>query len=204
VLAVVAGHRPVRSAALAGAMAVLLIAPAVWSYDTVGHPANGTFPVGGPATRPAQSSGGPRPGAAARRHRDRRRRAHSAMRRIERALVYVHRHGGRTLAVSRQGGATAEIMILTGARLAGIGGFSGRESHMSLAWFASAVERGQIRWVFVGGPGRCGGRDGRIGSGTVMWAVRRAGVRTRVRGLYRVTGRADALRALRPPACAPA
>jgi hypothetical protein len=95
-------------------------------------------------------------------------------------------------------------MIRTGARLAGLGGFSGRESHMSIAWFADAVGRGQIGWVSVGGPGRCGGRDGRIGSGTVMWAVRRAGVKTRVHGLYRVSGRAHALRALHPPVCAPA
>jgi 4-amino-4-deoxy-L-arabinose transferase-like glycosyltransferase len=188
VLVAVADQRQVRSAALAGAVAVLLIAPAVWSYDTVGHPANGTFPMGGPTTRPAQSGGRP----------------HRAIRRIESALAYVRRHGGGTLAVSRQGGATADIMIRTGAPLAGTGGFSGRESHMSLAWFAAAVERGQIRWVFVGGPGRCGGRDGRIGSGTVMWAVRRAGVRTRVHGLYSVSGRARALRALRPPTCAPA
>jgi 4-amino-4-deoxy-L-arabinose transferase-like glycosyltransferase len=180
----------IRMLVLAGGVGLLLIAPTVWSVDTVGHAVNGTFPVGGPA---------PRPTATLAPHRVRRR---SADRHLHAALAYVRRHGGGTLAVSRQGGLTAQVIVQTGADLAGIGGFSGRESQVTIPWFANAVRRGRIAWVLVGGPPRCGGPDGRIGSGTVMWAARRAGVKTRLRGLYRISGRAHALRALRPPACA--
>ncbi|MEA2444182.1 MAG: hypothetical protein QOJ12_1474, partial [Thermoleophilales bacterium] len=43
-----------RATALAVALGALLIAPAVWSADTLGHPTNGTFPSGGP-----EMAGGP-------------------------------------------------------------------------------------------------------------------------------------------------
>ena len=39
-----------RNAGIAGALAALLIAPATWSIQTLGHATNGTFPAGGPAT----------------------------------------------------------------------------------------------------------------------------------------------------------
>ena len=39
----------VRSAAIAVALASLLVAPAAWSVETLGHATNGTFPAGGPA-----------------------------------------------------------------------------------------------------------------------------------------------------------
>ncbi len=38
-----------RNAAIATAMATLLIAPATWSVQTLGHATSGTFPAGGPA-----------------------------------------------------------------------------------------------------------------------------------------------------------
>jgi hypothetical protein len=44
------GRRHSRSSGL------LLLAPAMWAVDTLGHPANGTFPTGGPAS--AQMMGG--------------------------------------------------------------------------------------------------------------------------------------------------
>ena len=189
---------PTRWAVVAGAIGLLLIAPAVWSYQTLGHPANGTFPVGGPASHATVGgAGGPRGTTAAKRHGGNRAgRGGGAIHRIEAALAYIDAHGGGTLAVSRQSGAAARIIIQTGADVAGIGGFSGRESHVSVGWFADAVERGEIRCVLIGDPGRYGGRDGRIGSGTVMWAVRQVGAKTPMRRLYDVSGRADALRAL--------
>ena len=139
--------------------------------------------MGGPASRATFAGQGPGPN----------RRRHA---RIERALAYIDAHGGGTLAVSRQSGAAARIITQTGADVAGIGGFSGRESDMSLAWFADAVERGQIKWVLISGPGRYGARDGRTGSGTVMWAVTQVGAKTPLRKLYDVSGQADGLRAL--------
>jgi 4-amino-4-deoxy-L-arabinose transferase-like glycosyltransferase len=188
---------PARGVVLAGAIGLLLIAPAVWSDQTLGHPTNGTFPVGGPASGATfGGTGGPRNTAAARRRGGRRAgRAGGPMRRIQAALAYIDAHGGGTLAVSSQSGAAARIITRTGADVAGIGGFSGRESDVSVAWFADVVERGQIKWVLIGGPGRYGARDGRIGSGTVMWTVTQVGAKTPVRKLYDVSGRADALRA---------
>jgi hypothetical protein len=71
---------------------------------------------------------------------------------------------------------------------------------MSVAWFAGAVAGGQIKWMLISGPGRAGGRDGRTGSATVMSAVQQVGAKTSMKRLYRVSGKAAALRA---PADAP-
>src|SRR5436190_12975089 len=57
VAALTLGRERVRSAALVGALAVLMIAPATWSVQTLGHAASGTFPAGGPVTAPF--AGGP-------------------------------------------------------------------------------------------------------------------------------------------------
>src|SRR3954451_9911474 len=42
--------RQLRAAAVATALAVLLLAPGVWAFQTLGHATAGTFPAGGPAT----------------------------------------------------------------------------------------------------------------------------------------------------------
>ena len=42
--------RKLRAAAVATALAVLLLAPGVWAFQTLGHATAGTFPAGGPAT----------------------------------------------------------------------------------------------------------------------------------------------------------
>src|SRR3954452_1017673 len=46
-----------RSGAIATAVAVLMLAPASWAVQTLGHATSGTFPAGGPAT--ASFAGGP-------------------------------------------------------------------------------------------------------------------------------------------------
>jgi 4-amino-4-deoxy-L-arabinose transferase-like glycosyltransferase len=61
-------------------------------------------------------------------------------------LSYVKQHGGGTIAVSSQTSASSAI-IASGAKVAGIGGFSGRESSVSTAWLAQRVRSGAIRWV---------------------------------------------------------
>jgi hypothetical protein len=58
----------------------------------------------------------------------------------------VKAHGGGTIAVSSQSSAAGSI-ISSGADVAGIGGFSGRESSVSVSWLAQAVRDGKIRWV---------------------------------------------------------
>jgi len=91
-----------------------------------------------------------------------------------RALAYVKTHGGGTIAVSSQSSAATAI-VASGAKLAGIGGFSGRESDVSATWLAGEVRSGTLRWVLVeqtgaqAGPGLRG--DTRAGSKAAMAAV---------------------------------
>lgn len=172
-----------HSPALAFAIAALVLAPAVWSVQTVGHTLGGTFPAGGPEN--ASTMGGPGgqggqggsggPGGA---------RAQSGTGGaagpgggmfgggdLTSALEYTASSGGGTLAVSGQQGASNAI--IEGYSVAGIGGFSGRESEVSAAWLADRVESDAIRWVSTGG-GMGGMRDSRTGSTTVMSAVQQA------------------------------
>ena len=67
---------------------------------------------------------------------------------LTKVLAYVHEHGGGTIAVSSQSSAASSI-IRHGANVAGIGGFSGRESDVSASWLAAEVSSGKIRWVLV-------------------------------------------------------
>jgi 4-amino-4-deoxy-L-arabinose transferase-like glycosyltransferase len=92
-------------------------------------------------------------------------------------LSYVKQHGGGTIAVASQSNAASSILEQD-ADVAGIGGFSGRESDVSVSWLAQEVRSGKISWVldeqqasgFGGGlPG-----DTRTGAKTAMAAVARA------------------------------
>jgi len=90
-------------------------------------------------------------------------------------LSYVEQHGGGTIAVSSQSSAASAI-IGDGADVAGIGGFSGRESDVSIAWLAGEVKAGHIRWVLAdpSGAGAGAGRlpgDTRTGSSVAMAAA---------------------------------
>jgi hypothetical protein len=121
---------------------------------------------------------------------------------LTQALAYVERRGGGTLAVSSQSGAAGQV-ISSGADVAAIGGFFGRESQVSIAWLADAVQDGRIRWVLTDGSGGMP-QDGRIGSSQVMAAVAEVGTRVDTSqlggnsggGLYDLRGHADDLRAL--------
>ena len=113
------------------------------------------------------------------------------------AESYVSAHGGGTVVVSSQTGAETAI-IDSGARVAGIGGFSGRESEVSVRWLAGAVQSGRVRWVLVSDAGGVGGpgADGRVGASKVMSAVAKTGtaVATTSGGtLYDLAGHATAL-----------
>jgi hypothetical protein len=91
---------------------------------------------------------------------------------LTRVLSYVRQHGGGTLALASQSSAASAI-IARNADVAGIGGFSGRESNVSVSWLAQQVRTGKIRWVFseqAGAPARLPG-DTRTGARTAMAAV---------------------------------
>ncbi len=95
---------------------------------------------------------------------------------IAEAIAYAKSHGGGTVAVASQSSAATEI-VEDGAEVAGIGGFSGRESDVSVAWLAGEVSRGQIRWVLVEGDTQSGPRlpgDTRQGSTKAMDAAAKA------------------------------
>jgi hypothetical protein len=169
-----------RAIVVAGALAVLLIAPATWAAQTLGHATSSTFPAGGPATsqalggRPgggapagARQFAGPPPGFA---------RGGGApggspfggnTTALTKAAAYVKTHGGGTIAVSSQQGASDSI-IRSGVNVAALGGFSGRESEVSTAWLNQAVASGRVRWVLVDRTSGGMGNDSRVGSRSVM------------------------------------
>jgi hypothetical protein len=178
---------PRRAAALAAAIGVLLIAPAAWSAQTLGHAANGTFPAGGPQTA-GMGCGGPggggAPGGGGMSGGDR-----SS---LTEALAYTRAHGGGTIAVSSQSGAGSQVV--DGAEVAAIGGFSGNESEVSAAWLADAVRAGKVRWVLTATDGRGGFSDGRTGSRSVMAAVENScNPVDQLSGLYDCEGAESAL-----------
>ncbi len=222
VMLIAISSRKVRLAAVGAAAALLLVAPAVWSAQTLGHATQGTFPTGGPAS--ASGMGGPgggrggfgrglggppgmtqnggtaTPGAAG---------AFAPpagpggqggggmfsgdQSAVTEAVAYAKANGGGTIAVSGQSGA-APAILSSGAKVAGIGGFSGSESEVSVSWFADRVAGGDVRWVMTSGGGM-GGRDARTGSTTVMSAVTSACTAVpSVDGLYDCQGKDTALR----------
>jgi len=91
-------------------------------------------------------------------------------------LSYVKQHGGGTIAVASQSNAASSILD-EDANVAGIGGFSGRESEVSVSWLAQEVRSGKIRWVLdeqsSGAPGGGLRGDTRTGAKTAMAAVAR-------------------------------
>jgi 4-amino-4-deoxy-L-arabinose transferase-like glycosyltransferase len=97
---------------------------------------------------------------------------------LTQALAYTKHHGGGTIAVSSQSSA-APAIIAQNADVAGIGGFSGRESDVSVSWLAQEVRSGKIRWVLAEQGGAAGGGprlpgDTRVGSKAAMAAVVKA------------------------------
>jgi 4-amino-4-deoxy-L-arabinose transferase-like glycosyltransferase len=88
-------------------------------------------------------------------------------------LEYVKAHGGGTIAVASQSGAASAI-IASDADVAGIGGFSGRESDVSVSWLAGEVRAHKISWVLGENSSALIPADGRAGSKTAMAAVAKA------------------------------
>jgi hypothetical protein len=171
--------RRARVALVAAVMALLVIAPASWSAQTLDHATSGTFPAGGPATTafgPGGGGGTPFGGDISS---------------IADAVAYAQANGGGTIAVSSQSGAAGQL-ITDGADVVAIGGFSGRESEVSLEWLAQAVEDGRIRYVLTEGAQGLPA-DGRVGSSDVMAAVEAVGTPTSVDGLYDLQGQGGVL-----------
>jgi 4-amino-4-deoxy-L-arabinose transferase-like glycosyltransferase len=247
--AVLAAQVPakVRAVALAVALGALLIAPASWATQTLGHTTSGTFPAGGPASQgmgggpggggPGGMRGGPGgggfgggappqlPGGTGTGSSSSGQVAPPAgfslggggnatnnaqgmggpggaggggmfggNANLTEALAYAKVNGGGTIGVSSQQGAS-DAIIRSGADVAALGGFSGRESEVSAIWLAQAVKDGRIRYVLTDGSGGGMGNDGRTGSSALMAIVQQVGKETSVSGLYDLQGTAAAIAA---------
>jgi 4-amino-4-deoxy-L-arabinose transferase-like glycosyltransferase len=243
-----------RGVALAVALGALLIAPASWATQTLGHATSSTFPAGGPASQGMGGGGGPggggagggrrgaggfggaaggappqAPGAASGSSSAQQVAPPAAFStggtagatgtgtgaaggpgaaggatgggmfggntNLTAALTYAKAHGGGTVGVSSQQGAS-DAIIQNGSDVAALGGFSGRESEVSTAWLAQEVKDGHIRFVLTDGTSSGGmGNDGRVGSSALMAVVQKIGTKTTVSGLYDLQGKAAALAA---------
>ncbi len=67
---------------------------------------------------------------------------------LQAAIDYAKAHGGGTIGVASQSSA-ASVILSSDANVAGLGGFSGRESTVTAAWLAAEVRDGHLRWVIV-------------------------------------------------------
>ncbi|EHN10488.1 hypothetical protein putative integral membrane protein [Patulibacter medicamentivorans] len=115
---------------------------------------------------------------------------------LSQAVAYARAHGGGTVAVASQSGAASQILASgSSSPVVALGGFSGRESQVSVGWLADAVASGKVRWVIATSDGG-GMRDGRVGASDVMAIVQEVGKAVpSVDGLYDLQGLASALRA---------
>ena len=236
VLLALALSRRTRAVIVAVALAALLVAPATWATETLGHAASATFPTGGPAAAeqiangsgggpgggfggaggvgrafrggrgagaapgggaggfapPAGGFGGGASGGAPSGGASGRAPSGGASggpaaggtggagmfggvdSTLKAAASYAKAHGGGTIGVESQ--STAAAAILAGdPDVAGLGGFSGRESSVTATWLASEVSSGRLRWVLIEGNGgmRLPG-DTRSGSQSAFDAVQKA------------------------------
>ena len=180
-LVLIADQR-VRKVVATAAVGVLLLAPASWAVQTLGHATSSTFPAGGPTSAQTMGGGGPGAGMRGGTRPCRHRRPAAAgggrgmfggdTTELTSALSYIKSNGGGTLVISSQSGASQSI-IASNADVAAIGGFSGSETTVTTQWLANAVKSGQIRWILVsstsnadaGRPSRRDRRHGHRGQG---------------------------------------
>lgn len=202
-----------RGVALAVALGALLIAPASWATQTLGHATSSTFPAGGPASQGMGMGGGP--GGGGRGFGSGQLTAPPGFStnggggaagggggggmfggnsNLTEALAYAKANGGGTIGVSSQQGAS-DAIIQSGSDVAALGGFSGRESEVTASWLAEAVKDGRIRYVLTDGDSGGMGNDGRTGSSALMAIVQQVGKETSVSGLYDLQGTAAAITA---------
>ncbi len=90
------------------------------------------------------------------------------------AARYARAHGGGTVGVESQSSA-AQAILTSDANVAGLGGFSGRESSVTPQWLAMEVRTDRLRWILAqSGQRFAGPSDGRQGSAAAFRVVERA------------------------------
>ncbi len=85
-------------------------------------------------------------------------------------IRYTQSHGGGTIGVESQSSAATAILS-TKASIAGLGGFSGRESSVTASWIAQEVKAGHLRWIMASSVGGGAPGDTRTGSATALSIV---------------------------------
>jgi 4-amino-4-deoxy-L-arabinose transferase-like glycosyltransferase len=233
----------IRLAALVCGLAILLVGPAIWSVETLGHPTSGTFPAGGPESASTMGGpggmGGPQKGSV-------RTSGHMGVQNtnapggafgkgtppsmgegfggtggppsmsgmegppsfagtggtpstaggaggmfggedLTSVLEYTEAHGGGTIAVDSQSGASTSI-IEEGAEVAGIGGFSGKESSVSAVWLEERIESGAIAWIYTSGLGGSSGFRGGMPGGADTRTGSESAIDTVVKSCTKVSG----------------
>jgi 4-amino-4-deoxy-L-arabinose transferase-like glycosyltransferase len=116
------------------------------------------------------------------------------------AARYAKAHGGGALGVESQSSAAAAILA-GGADVAGLGGFSGRESAVSARWLATEVRNGRLRWLVATGSSGFGGfgGDSRQGSRAALTIAEHVGRKVIVTAgattvtMYDLQGKASAI-----------
>jgi hypothetical protein len=119
---------------------------------------------------------------------------------LNKAIAYAKAHGGGTIGVESQSTAASAIVDSNG-NVAGLGGFSGRESSVSVSWLAAEVKAGKISWLLVDGSGGGSGGptlpgDTRPGSQSALGAAEKVSTKVTLSSgvtLYHLTGKAAAI-----------
>jgi 4-amino-4-deoxy-L-arabinose transferase-like glycosyltransferase len=163
-----------RVAGVLGVVA-LLLAPGVWASAAGLSSSGGAMAQAGPHGRARGGSPARSPGAMA-----------GDMTAEQRAiLAYAQANsGGRPITLAVEGGAMAAqaYLIHSDATIVGMGGFSGQDPAPTVATLAQWVQRGQLRFVLLGGPGRDGrgvfGRASQSGVSTqrTQWVRQRCAI----------------------------
>ena len=136
--------RKARAYIVAAAMAVLLITPASWSVQTLGHATSGTFPAGGAATMAGgPGGGGGAPGGGNMFGGDT-----SSM---TAALEYAEANGGGTIAVSSQSGAAGRSSPRAPTSRPSAASPAARARSPSSGW-PTRSSRASIRYVLTRAP----------------------------------------------------
>lgn len=145
-----------RSQAMAFTVGLLLLASGVYSATTWQFPVEGTFPAAGPH---AAGTVGPLGASPAGMH-------------VDRALLgYVTpRHPGTRWAVLTEASDTAAPMLLLGHPAGAMGGYGGNDPALDGRGLARFVERGEARYVAIGGA--YSERGGNAASNAVIDACR--------------------------------
>jgi 4-amino-4-deoxy-L-arabinose transferase-like glycosyltransferase len=117
-------------------------------------------------------------------------------------VQYAKTHGGGAIGVESQSTAAAAILA-NDANVAGLGGFSGRESAVSAQWLAMEVRNGKLRWLVADSQGGFGGGgfggDSRQGSRAALAIAEQVGKKVTVTAngttvtMYDLQGKASAI-----------